>query len=154
MALKLPTKTVVSVSHAAKSDSSPTALDADTDSLNEKIREFERALVERRFAVSARVQIDYHEPTGVRTELEFGKWADGWRLLVVDSVERTDAASNLSENKDILFNASRDVRLEATQHFLELTRALVRAVEFERQRVAKAVNATNEAIAFVKGLPR
>lgn len=151
MASKLPLKAVVVPSRPTRVVQNSTALDVDTNSLNEKIREFERALKEKRFGVSARVPLEYHEPSGVRTELEFAKWDDEWRLLVVDSVE---PPTEVRENKDILLNASREIRLLATQQFVALAGALVHEVAAERERVSKALAAADEAIAFVKSLSR
>lgn len=131
--------------------SPPTQLDVETDTLNQKIREFERVLAERRFGVSARIPLALaYNPPGVSTELAFCKWNDEWRLVLVDSFEREEGPP--SEDRKLLLSASREERLEAANSLGSLARTLLATIEEERRRVSQALSAADEAIEFVKGM--
>lgn len=102
----------------AKAKALAPQLNAASDALNKKITEFEKALSALGLGVSARVLLYFGECEEESTHLEFSKWGDSWRLLVVE-------VDGDEERKTPLLNASRRLRIDAASVFSALIDELV-----------------------------
>lgn len=121
-------------------------LAAVTDTLNCKISEFERALAGLKLGVVARVLLwtDAAELGG--EALQFSKWGDSWRLVVVS----WGPGDSEDERFDLLQNASRELRLRAAERLPELVDALVKAAAAEITRVSESTQSIDELINAMK----
>lgn len=110
-------------------------LAAATNELNEKIKEFEKALTGLKLGVIAQVRLFSDDLGPWGKDLCFQKWGDAWRLVVEDwnSEEPEEHWSY-----EVLQNTSRETRLRAVEKFPELVVALVAAAEAEIVRVTQS----------------
>jgi len=118
-------------------------LDGATDEMNRSIHEVEVALAALHLGVRASVTIESRTDqqfsfTWYRC-LVFGKDAKVWRLLIEEG--RDDHPEDIDFTP--LVNASREVRLQATEHLAELVWAIVKTAEEE---IARVEAATKEAL--------
>jgi hypothetical protein len=120
-------------------------LAAATDTLNGKISEFEKALATLKLGVVARVRY-WCDDDGGGQDLQFSKWGDGWRLVVVS----WGGSDPEDERFELLQNASREARLEAVELFPDLVSALSKAAVLEIDRVSEATKSIDELINSMK----
>lgn len=118
-------------------------LDGATDEMNRSIHEVEAALGALNLGVRASVTLaertdQQHGYTWYRN-LVFGKDAKVWRLLIEEG--RDDHPEDIDFTP--LVNASREVRLQATENLAELVGAIVKTAEAE---IARVEAATKEAL--------
>lgn len=125
-------------------------LEGATDEMNRSIQEVEAALIALQLGVRASVTLvsDTNREFGwtwYRT-LVFGKDAKVWRLLIEEG--RDDHPED--DVYTPLVNASREVRLQATEHLPELVRELVKTAEAEIARVEEATKVARAVAVAIK----
>ena len=111
-----------------------------TELLNARLRACETALAELRLGVYAEVDLPYDRP-GWTQSLVFAKEGQEWRLLV--ETGPTDGEVDVVP----LVNASRSIRLTATEYLPALTNALLEAALHETEVVTRSAEELQALIA-------
>ncbi|TQF09456.1 hypothetical protein FJV41_44555 [Myxococcus llanfairpwllgwyngyllgogerychwyrndrobwllllantysiliogogogochensis] len=121
-----------------------------TDEMNRSIQEVEAELVALQLGVRASVNLESEtDPEFGSTwyrSLIFGKDAKVWRLLIAEG-RNDDPGGDVYTP---LVNASREVRLRATEHLPLLVQELVTTAEAEIARVEAATKAAKAVASAIK----